>query len=143
MIASNTADKYSSTGPRLTKGCKSVLTALQNTRGLHSAQEIHGLLRTDSNSPPGLTTVYRSLESLVELELIQAVDLGDGEKRYEVVEPGHHHHHLVCKECKRSVHLDQCMVEDLLSAIESQYGFVAETHVLEIFGTCKKCNRKK
>lgn len=110
---------------------------------MHSAQEIHGLLRDEMDTAPGLTTVYRSLDSLVEMELVQSVDLGDGEKRYEVVEPGHHHHHLVCKACKKSVHLDQCMVEGLLSAIESEYGFVSETHVLEIFGTCKKCSRKK
>ena len=85
---------------RLTKGCKKVLEVLERTKELSSAQDIHGQLRAEAMSPPGLTTVYRSLESLVILGLVQAVDLGDGERRYELIEPGEHHHHIICEECR-------------------------------------------
>lgn len=126
---------------RLTKGCKIVLKALEKTADLTSAQDIHSKLRVNDAKAPGLTTVYRSLESLVGLGLVQAVDLGDGERRYEIVKPGEHHHHLVCDKCKRSVHLDQCLIEDLEHAIKSKYGFTTRSHVLEIFGTCVKCTK--
>lgn len=109
---------------------------------MSSAQDIHGFLRSEDPNGPGLTTVYRSLESLVSLGLAQAVDLGDGERRFELVNPGEHHHHLICDECKSSVHLDQCLVEELEHAVSSKHGFEIRSHVLEIFGICKDCKEK-
>src|SRR5579871_4058686 len=121
--------------PRLTKGAKKVLEVLERTTELSSAQDIHGMMRSeDMDDAPGLTTVYRSLESLVTMGLAQAVDLGDGERRYELVKPGEHHHHLVCERCRASVHLDSCLVEELETAIEQNYGFQVRGHVLEMFG---------
>ena len=128
---------------KLTKGCQKVLEILKHSRDLTSAQDIHGRLRTDGRNPPGLTTVYRSLQSLVELGLVQAVDLGDGEKRYELVKPGEHHHHLVCEQCGASVHLDQCLVEELEEAVRKSYGFEIRSHVLELFGACRNCLHEK
>lgn len=124
---------------RLTKGCQRVLQTMEKIDGLNSAQDIYGCLRQDESDAPGLTTVYRSLESLVGLGLVQAVDFGDGEKRYELVQPGEHHHHLVCQRCKKSVHLDQCLVEELEEGVRKKYGFEVRSHILEIFGTCKHC----
>jgi Fur family ferric uptake transcriptional regulator len=125
---------------KLTKGCRSVLEALEQAGDLTTAQDIHSMLRQTATESPGLTTVYRSLDSLVEIGLVQAVDLGDGEKRYEVVAPGEHHHHLICQTCNQSIHLDQCLVEDLEKTIKGKYGFVISSHVLEIFGYCRKCS---
>lgn len=124
--------------PRLTRGCRRVLEVLQQADNLTSAQDIYGLLRSSSESP-GLTTVYRSLDTLVARGLVQCVDLGDGEKRYEAVAPGEHHHHLVCQGCGSSVHLEDCVIEDLAKSIKSRYGFVVSSHVLELFGLCGNC----
>lgn len=126
----------------LTKGAQAVLDALGQVKELSSAQDIYGRLRQTGEKAPGLTTVYRALESLVQLGYVQAVDLGDGEKLYEVVEPGEHHHHLVCETCGSSNHLDQCMVEEFEEAIRSKYGFQIKSHVLEIFGVCNTCQAK-
>ena len=124
---------------KLTKGCKKVLEYLQRVPDLASAQDIHGLMRNEDDKAPGLTTVYRSLESLVGIGLVQAVELGDCERRYEVVDPGEHHHHLVCESCKQSVHLDECIIEQFEETIRNQYGFVVKGHILEIFGVCNQC----
>jgi Fur family transcriptional regulator, ferric uptake regulator len=124
---------------RLTKGSQKVLQILEKTNALSTAQDIHLLLRSEVENAPGLTTVYRALESLVALGLVQSVDLGDGEKRFELVAPGEHHHHLVCERCRDSVHLDQCLVEELESAIETKYGFKVKSHILEMFGVCRRC----
>lgn len=124
---------------RLTKGSQKVLQILEKTDCLATAQDIHSQLRTEDEKGPGLTTVYRALESLVALGLVQSVDLGDGEKRFELVAPGEHHHHLVCEKCRDSIHLDQCLVEDLESAIKSKYGFEVRAHILEMFGVCRRC----
>lgn len=126
---------------RLTKGCKKVLEVLETVDDLSSAQDIHSKMRSTEDKPPGLTTVYRSLESLVNLGLVQAVDLGDGERRYEMIKPGEHHHHLVCDACKNSVHLDQCLIEELEDGIKAKYGFEVRGHILEIFGICSDCGK--
>ena len=125
--------------PRLTKGSQKVLAVLEKTSALATAQDIHLQLRNEDDGAPGLTTIYRSLESLVEQGLVQAVELGDGEKRFELITPGEHHHHLICQSCKDSVHLDQCLIDDLQSAIQSKYEFEVKGHILEIFGLCKQC----
>lgn len=127
---------------KLTKGCQKVLQILERSDELKTAQDIFGDLRDDIGSSPGLTTVYRSLDSLVGLGLVQEVDLGDGEKRYEMVKPGEHHHHLVCDHCRKSVHLDACLVDDLEEAVRTKYGFEISSHVLELFGTCRDCADK-
>jgi Fur family ferric uptake transcriptional regulator len=129
--------------PKLTKGCKQVLQLLEEGDLLSSAQDIHGRLRVLNSKAPGLTTVYRSLESLVQLGLVQAVDFGDKERRYEVVKPGEHHHHLLCDHCGASVHLDLCLVEDIEETIRNKYGYDIRAHVLELFGTCPKCRKNK
>jgi Fur family ferric uptake transcriptional regulator len=131
----------SHTDARLTKGSQKVLQALAKVKNLATAQDIHAQLRQHGEDAPGLTTVYRSLESLVTIGMVQAVELGDGEKRFELVEPGEHHHHLVCERCKESVHLDQCIVEDIETAVRTKYGFEITTHILELFGVCKKCRK--
>jgi len=128
---------------RLTKGAKKVLDIMGGMRTLATAQDIYSRMRLEDDEAPGLTTVYRSLEALVAQRLVQAVELGDGEKRYEAINPGEHHHHLICSVCKDSVHLDQCLIQDLDSVIKSKYGFQVTSHLLEIFGTCKKCSDKK
>lgn len=138
----NAGKKYGSPGTRLTKGCRKVLEVLERTTELTTAQDIHGQLRGGDFKAPGLTTVYRSLESLVSLGLVQAVDFGDGERRYELITPGEHHHHLVCDHCRASVHLDQCLVEDLDQAVKAKYGFQIRAHILEIFGLCSQCQKK-
>jgi Fur family ferric uptake transcriptional regulator len=138
------SDKHSAPvaqNERLTKGCKRVLEVLEKTKDLSSAQDIHGQLRAEDLSAPGLTTVYRSLESLVTLGLVQAVDLGDGERRYELIEPGEHHHHIICDDCRSSIHLDMCLVEELEKAIASKYGYDVRSHILEIFGKCPDCKK--
>lgn len=132
-----------SSDTRLTKGAKKVLEALAKEHSLATAQDIHSRMRQEDENAPGLTTVYRALENLVSQNLVQAVELGDGEKRYELIEPGEHHHHLICTKCKDSIHLDQCLIKDLDSLIKTKHGFNVSSHILEIFGTCKKCAEKK
>ncbi|MBN8661034.1 MAG: transcriptional repressor [Candidatus Melainabacteria bacterium] len=128
---------------KLTKGCKKVLEYLKRLDDLSSAQDIYGLMRTEDAKAPGLTTVYRSLEALVLQGLVQEVMLGDGEKRYEVVHPGEHHHHLVCQNCSKSVHLDECLIEQFEETIKKSHGFQIKSHMLELFGICQDCANKE
>src|SRR5271154_4197702 len=106
----------------LNKNCRLVLQALEYKKKLTSAQEIHVWLKENiPDKAPGLTTIYRAVDSLSRLNLIQGVDIGDGERRYERVKPGEHHHHLICTTCSHSIHLDQCLVDALAGRVERQH----------------------
>src|SRR5689334_3478308 len=66
-----------------------------------SAQEISDRLR-DSGTNVGTASIYRALDVLHELGLVQRVEFGDGGARFEPMLPGgEHHHHAVCDRCGR------------------------------------------
>ena len=124
---------------RLNRSCQMVMTALAKSGKLVTAQEVFSWLKENESDPPGLTSVYRAIDILLSKQLIQTVEFGDGERRYEQVVPGEHHHHLICDVCRANVHLEQCYVDRLVAGIEELHGFEIKSHVLEIFGLCKDC----
>jgi Fur family ferric uptake transcriptional regulator len=61
-----------------------------------TVQQIFERLREDAR-PVGIASVYRALDLLVELRLVQRLELGEGSARFEALHPsGDHHHHVVC-----------------------------------------------
>ena len=99
-----------------------------------SAQEIHAALR-EGGEPVGLATVYRALQAMVEDDELDALRTDDGESVYRRCGT-EHHHHLVCRECGRTVEVEEPAVERWATKVAAQHGFTDVTHTLEIFGTC-------
>jgi Fe2+ or Zn2+ uptake regulation protein len=87
----------------------------------------------------GRATVYRSVEKLVTLGLLDRVDFADGTHLYRVCEENHHHHHLTCTQCHMVVEVDVCLPEDQLNAIGNKTHFDIEGHSLTLFGRCESC----
>ena len=78
---------------------RAVIASLADQECCRSAQEIFDQLRGDERRV-GIASVYRALDLLVSLGLVQRLDLGGGIARYEPAMPGgEHHHHLVCVDC--------------------------------------------
>lgn len=86
----------------------------------------------------GRATVYRMVEALVQLGVLDRVIFADGTHRYRVC-GAPHHHHLTCTQCHQIVELPLCLPEGQLSAIARQTGFDIEGHALEVFGRCPNC----
>jgi Fur family transcriptional regulator, ferric uptake regulator len=86
------------------------------------------------------TTVYRELDFLLENQIVLELDLLDGAKRYELLQPDHHHHHLVCTKCGMiecvEMHHD---LDEIEARIATNHKFKVSSHVLEFFGLCEKC----
>jgi Fur family ferric uptake transcriptional regulator len=149
MISSKLESRLVGTRKSLPKGARAVLEALQKAPGMLSARDLSFRMKLshqtqeEPGKSPGLTTIYRSLELLSRQGLVQAVSFGDQEKRYEVVEPGCHNHHLVCKSCDKSIKLRECLLASLEETIKRDYGFSVSEHLLEIFGTCQSCELAK
>jgi Fur family ferric uptake transcriptional regulator len=114
-----------------------VLTALQEAGSFVSAQQLYGLIR-GQGSRIGLATVYRTLQSLVDAGEVDTLRTDGGEAVYRRCSTGHHHH-LICRHCRRTVEVDSVAVERWARRIAEQNGFAEVEHVLEVFGTCADC----
>ena len=114
-----------------------VLSALERAGGFASAQEIYRLMQREGQSI-GLTTVYRSLQSLVKAEIVDVLRRDDGEAIYRLCGDTHHHH-LVCKRCGDTVEIEGGAIEKWAKVVAQEHGFREVGHTAEIFGICSKC----
>ncbi len=88
----------------------------------------------------GRATVYRAIEQLEQLGLIQKVDLGGTALGYEKVDPsGHHHHHIVCDDCGLVEPFEDEELEQAIHAVR-RAGFKIETHEVTLRGHCQACD---
>jgi len=128
-------------GHRLTPQRMLVIEALHNADRHISAEELYKQLR---NRYPyaNISTVYRTLELLKELNLVTEADLGEGRVRYHVAEKGHHHH-LVCHSCGKIIDLEESLIHPLEHTLLQKYGFDADLRHLAISGECSRCRTKK
>lgn len=112
---------------------------LDNVEHHLSAEEIYNIVRV-TNPEIGLATVYRTLDLLAELEILQKVNFGDGRSRYEFSDTEvHHHHHLICLKCGEVTEFDDDKLEELEAAIGKKSGFKIIDHQVKFFGYCQKC----
>lgn len=125
---------------RPTKQRRAVAAALDAFDDFRSAQEIHALLR-DRGESVGLSTVYRTLQTLAEADEIDSLRTETGESIYRRCS-GTHHHHLVCRSCGATVEVEGPTVERWTSAIAGEHGYTDVSHTLELFGTCRACTRR-
>jgi Fur family ferric uptake transcriptional regulator len=89
----------------------------------------------------GRATLFRALELMIELGVVERLDLLSGEHAY-VVCAASHHHHVVCSVCGRTAEVDDQGLADAVRRIEQQSGFRIDTHRLEMFGRCRRCQRR-
>ena len=122
---------------RRTRQRAAVDEILAGRHEFRTAQEIHDDLRHRGDRV-GLTTVYRTLQAMTEAGELDAIRNADGETAYRRCSTGHHHH-LVCRNCGRTVEVSGPAVESWASAVAQQHGFRDVSHDLEIFGTCDRC----
>ena len=86
-------------------------------------------------------TIYRVLDLLVELGLAERVVVGEGQARFERLEPsGQHHHHLVCDQCGELVAFDDPGLERAISRLSDRLGVRVESHEVTLRGACGRCD---
>ena len=97
-----------------------------------------------------MTTVYRTLEILVQLSLVQKFQFGDGAARYELLterDNKEHHHHLVCLRCNSIIDYTD-FIEDEIEFIKKtedglskKYNFEIKSHMIRFYGICESCKK--
>jgi Fur family ferric uptake transcriptional regulator len=91
----------------------------------------------------GLVTVYRTLEKLEELDLVQRVHRPSGCQAFVAAFSGHQHL-LICQQCGRVEFFsgDWERMGALIDIVEQESGYHITEHWLQFFGLCKLCNNK-
>src|SRR5680860_1201880 len=101
-------------GYRLTPQRTLVWDVLRQSHDHLGADEI--CLRVQKDFPHvNISTVYRTLELLVELDLVRETHLGPNRRYYEV-EEGEPHHHLVCTDCGSAMHIPDGFIDTTTAA---------------------------
>ncbi|SHN20485.1 Fur family transcriptional regulator [Gracilibacillus kekensis] len=105
-----------------------------------SAEDVY-LLVKDKAPEIGLATVYRTLELLTEIKIVDKINFGDGVSRYDLRKEGakHFHHHLVCTECGSVEEIMDDLLEDVETIVQTDWGFLVKDHRLTFHGICQKC----
>jgi Fur family ferric uptake transcriptional regulator len=84
--------------------------------------------------------VYRALEVLDELRLVQRLDTGEGVTRYEPAHPsGEHHHHVVCNSCGRVSAFEDARLEQAIAQLSGRLDYSIDAHDVVLRGTCPSC----
>lgn len=122
---------------RLTSARKAILDILKTHNTHLSPAEIHEKL-VDRLPSLNISTVYRSLDYLVEHNFISVTDIGTGTPVYESLDSVPHHH-LVCLNCKQIMELDHELVAPFFETLEKNLNFEIETNHLVLYGLCGHC----
>lgn len=119
---------------RPTRQQAAVAARLEEIEDFTSAQDLHARMRA-AGEQVGLATVYRTLTTLAATGEVDVLRTDDGEAVYRMCSTGHHHH-LVCRDCGRTVEIEGPAVERWTERVAAEHGFRDVAHTLEIFGTC-------
>jgi Fur family ferric uptake transcriptional regulator len=88
----------------------------------------------------GLSTVYRTLQLLVDKKKLKQIPLGGETAVFECIEKkGHGHHHVVCIKCNRTVELHVDKLDEIEKLIQEQYGFKILGHSVVFNGLSPDC----
>ncbi len=134
-------------GLKITNQRLLVLEALASCPDRHmTAEEIYEIVKAGCPEI-GLATVYRTIQLLLELHLIDRINLDDGYVRYEIGDVGedsakHHHHHLICLGCGEVISFQDDLLEELEEKIKETTNFKIMDHEVKLYGYCEKCGGK-
>ncbi len=87
----------------------------------------------------GFTTVYRTLKLLNKSGLATERVFADNLIRYEPLSADDHHDHLICMKCGSITEFEDLKIERLQERIAGEFGFIAVSHKMELYGYCNKC----
>ncbi|NLO38570.1 MAG: transcriptional repressor [Ruminiclostridium sp.] len=128
-------------GLKHTKTRALVLEVLNQAHIPMTADELFLILKRNEPSI-NLSTVYRTLDTLVKKSLIMKTTWMDDSRSCYEYNRMDHRHHLVCVGCNRVISVKGCPIDEYASAVCSHEGFEPAGHRLEIYGVCSNCKKR-
>lgn len=124
-------------GYRLTEARRAVVEAVAGTDRALTPMQVFDIARRQ-NPMLGLVTVYRTLEKLEELHLIQRVHQPQGCQAFIAASQAHQHL-LLCQNCGEVKYFEGDDLDALILAISEKTGYQIREHWLQLFGLCGNC----
>lgn len=137
MTVEDVLERLRLAGYRITAPRRAVAEAIYESCGSLSPADVYSRARALCPSL-GLVTVYRTLDLLAEQGLIRRVHREDGCHSYASIVHSHGHH-LVCRQCSQVIEFGDCGLHNLIEEISHRTGFDIDQHLLELVGTCPRC----
>ncbi len=138
-ISENWLKILQQSGYRLTSSRRAVVQVVAGSERALSPLEVFDLARAQQ-SGLGLVTVYRTLEKLEELGLIQRVHQPEGCQAFIAAFNGHQHL-ILCSNCGKVQFFDGDNLDPLIEKIGAQTGYQVQDHWLQMFGLCANCQQ--
>jgi Fur family ferric uptake transcriptional regulator len=126
---------YRVTGPR-----RAVAALIAEHDGHFTAAELETVAR-ERRIRVSRASLFRALDLLTELGVLERLDLPTGEHAYVPCAPAHHHH-VVCSRCGRTAEVEDCGVAAAVDEIARRSGYRIDAHRLELFGLCRHCRTR-
>ncbi|MGI6002207.1 MAG: Fur family transcriptional regulator [Lachnospiraceae bacterium] len=151
MMDNNTvsySDILRESGLRVTPQRLAIIDVFLERPGQHmTAEEIYNYVQ-EKAPKTGIATVYRNIEMLADMHVLDRLNLNDGYVRYELGDPAgsgrhHHHHHMICLGCGRVFAFDKDLLENLEESIREDTGFQVTDHEVKLYGYCRECLEKQ
>ncbi len=125
-------------GCRLTDSRRAVVKIIASSSKVLTPLDVFEQAR--ANHPGiGLVSVYRTLDKLEELGLIQRVHQPSGCQAFAAALNGHQHL-LICQKCGKVCYFSGDQLEGLVRNVEAASGFRVQEHWLQLFGFCGDCS---
>jgi len=140
MSADSWLQQLRENGYRLTPARRAVVQTMASSPRAITPLEVYDTAR-GRHRALGLVSVYRTLERLEELGLIQRVHRPEGCQAFVSASHGHQHL-LICRQCGRATFFEGDDLRALIRSISQQTGYAIGEHWLQLFGLCKDCRPK-
>ena len=124
-------------GSRLTAARRAVAQLIADQAGHFSAADLVAQARA-RRLGIGRATIFRTLDVLSEVGVVERIDLPSGEHAY-VGCAASHHHHVICSRCGRATEIEDAGLRTLVREVARQTGYRVDEHRLELFGLCASC----
>ena len=124
-------------GGRVTTARRAIIAALLGARSHVTADELAGTVQA-AHPDVHLSTIYRCLEALEELEVVEHVHLGHGRAVYHLADETHQH--LVCDACGAVVEVPDAVFDALAGRLRKEFGFRVDPGHFARAGRCAACS---
>jgi Fur family ferric uptake transcriptional regulator len=137
--AESAAQRLAAAGYRRGGARSAVIALLDRQPCALTAFDIERDLR-DAGRAVGRASVYRVLDELVSLGLVDRVEVGQGIARYEPARgEAHHHHHMVCERCGDVFPFEDAELEHTIGRLADRVAFDVAEHDIVLRGSCSSC----
>jgi Fe2+ or Zn2+ uptake regulation protein len=124
-------------GYRITGARRAVVETVQGSTHALTPVQVFDMARKKYRAL-GLVSVYRTLEKLEELHLIQRVHQPQGCQAFISASHGHEHL-LLCQNCGQVMFFEGDDLDMLITGISKKTGYQIREHWLQLFGLCQAC----